>query len=128
VDDRRRHRDDVADGRRGPRRPRDRPRRPDLRQANAERTAPTSVGIPPFTKSLYYALGITIADGWEFQNPFIDGYTGVSAYLKSQDISVGIVTTQLPESSANGVGNATILLTRLSDYLTPKHPIELPGS
>jgi D-alanyl-D-alanine carboxypeptidase len=96
--------------------------------ADEERTAPTSVGIPPFTKKLYYALGITIADGWEFQNPFIDGYTGVSAYLKSQDISVGIVTTQLPESSANGVGNATILLTRLSEYLSPKHPIELPGS
>ncbi|MCW2980510.1 MAG: hypothetical protein JWO14_2237 [Solirubrobacterales bacterium] len=96
--------------------------------ADAERTAPTSVGIPPFTKRLYYALGITIANGWEFQNPFIDGYTGVSAYLKSQDISVGIVTTQLPESSANGVGNATILLTRLSEYLTPKHPIELPGA
>lgn len=96
--------------------------------ADAERTAPTSVGIPPFTKKLYYALGITIANGWEFQNPFIDGYTGVSAYLKSQDISVGIVTTQLPQSSANGVGNATILLTRLSEYLTPKHPIELPGA
>ena len=48
--------------------------------------------------SLYYALGITLANGWEFQNPFIDGYTGVSAYLKAQDISVGIVTTQ-PERS-----------------------------
>lgn len=96
--------------------------------ADAERTAPTSVGIPPFTKKLYYALGITIADGWEFQNPFIDGYTGVSAYLKARDILVGIVTTQLPESSANGVGNATILLTRLSDYLSPKHRIELSGS
>lgn len=94
--------------------------------ANAERTAPTSVGIPPFTKHLYYALGITLANGWEFQNPFIDGYTGVSAYLKSQDISVGIVTTQLPQSSANGVGNATILLQRLSEYLSPQHVIVLP--
>ncbi len=94
--------------------------------ANRERTAPTSVGIPPFTKSLYYALGITIANGWEFQNPFIDGYTGVSAYLKSQDISAGIVTTQLPQSSANGVGNATILLQRLSEYISPAHVIQLP--
>jgi D-alanyl-D-alanine carboxypeptidase len=96
-------------------------------QANRERIAPTSVGkIPPFTKHLYYALGITLANGWEFQNPFIDGYTGVSAYLKSQDISVGIVTTQLPQSSSNGVGNATILLQRLSTYLSPQHPIVLP--
>lgn len=96
--------------------------------ANAERIAPTSVGIPPFTKSIYYGLGITVANGWEFQNPFIDGYTGVSAYLKAQDLSVGIVTTQLPQSSANGKGNATILLTRLAEYLSPKHLIELPGA
>jgi CubicO group peptidase (beta-lactamase class C family) len=96
--------------------------------ADAERTAPTSVGIPPFTKSIYYGLGITVANGWEFQNPFIDGYTGVSAYLKAQDISVGIVTTQLPQSSANGKANATTLMVRLAEYLSPKHPIELPGS
>jgi CubicO group peptidase (beta-lactamase class C family) len=96
--------------------------------ANAERIAPTSVGIPPFTKKIYYGLGITVANGWEFQNPFIDGYTGVSAYLKAQDISVGIVTTQLPQSSANGKGNATILMTRLAEYISPKHLIELPGA
>jgi CubicO group peptidase (beta-lactamase class C family) len=94
--------------------------------ANRERTAPTSVGIPPFSKSLYYALGITLADGWEFQNPFIDGYTGVSAYLKAQDIAVGIVTTQLPRSANNGVGNATILLAKVAEYLSPAHKIELP--
>ena len=95
--------------------------------ANRERIAPTSVGkISQFSKHLYYALGITLANGWEFQNPFIDGYTGVSAYLKAQDISVGIVTTQLPQSSANGVGNATILLSRLSEYLSPGHLIVIP--
>jgi CubicO group peptidase (beta-lactamase class C family) len=95
--------------------------------ANRERIAPITAGIPPFTKQIYYALGITVANGWEFQNPFIDGYTGVSAYLRAKDISVGIVTTQLPQSSSNGVGNATILLTRLSDYLTPDNPIGLPA-
>jgi CubicO group peptidase (beta-lactamase class C family) len=96
-------------------------------QANRERIAPVTAGLPPFSKKLYYALGITVANGWEFQNPFLDGYTGVSAYLRAKDISVGIVTTQLPQSSANGVGNATILLTRLSDYLAPHNRIELPG-
>lgn len=95
--------------------------------ANRERIAPTSVGkIPIFSKHLFYALGITLANGWEFQNPFIDGYTGVSAYLKAQDISVGIVTTQLPQSSSNGKGNASILLVRLSEYLSPEHVIVIP--
>ncbi len=98
-------------------------------QANRERIAPTWVGkIPQFTKRRYYALGITLANGWEFQNPFIDGYTGVAAYLKAQDLSVGIVTTHLPQSSANGVGNASILLARLSEYLSPAHRIEIPGA
>jgi D-alanyl-D-alanine carboxypeptidase len=98
-------------------------------QANRERIAPTWVGkIPQFSQSRYYALGITLANGWEFQNPFIDGYTGVAAYLKAQDLSVGIVTTQLPQSSANGVGNASILLARLSQYLSPAHLIEIPGA
>ncbi|MGH2939910.1 MAG: serine hydrolase domain-containing protein [Solirubrobacterales bacterium] len=96
-------------------------------QANRERIAPTSVGkIPIFSKHLFYAMGITLANGWEFQNPFIDGYTGVSAYLKAQDISVGIVTTQLPQSSSNGVGNSSILLARLSAYLSPEHVIVIP--
>jgi D-alanyl-D-alanine carboxypeptidase len=94
-------------------------------RANRERTTATSAGT--FTPKLHYGMGITMANGWEFQNPFIDGYTGVSAYLKAQDISAGIVTTQLPQSSANGVGNASILLVRLSDYLTPSHRIEIPG-
>jgi D-alanyl-D-alanine carboxypeptidase len=92
---------------------------------NRERIAPTTAGT--FTPTLHYAMGITIANGWEFQNPFVNGYTGVSAYLRAQDISAGIVTTQLPRSSANGVGNASILLTRLSDYISPSHRIEIPG-
>jgi hypothetical protein len=52
---------------------------------------------------------------------------GVSAYLKAQDISVGIVTTQLPQSSSNSVGNAGILLKELSDYLSPGHSLEISG-
>jgi D-alanyl-D-alanine carboxypeptidase len=102
--------------------------------AQRERLAPITAGIspgagvPPFTSKVYYGLGITVADGWQFQNPFIDGYTGVSAYLPSQDLSLGIVTTQLPQSSANGVAYATVLLTRLTEYLSPAHVIKLPGS
>jgi CubicO group peptidase (beta-lactamase class C family) len=98
------------------------------KQASRERIAPPAVYLPPFGPKLYYGLGTTVANGWQFQNPFIDGYTGIAAYLPAQDLSLGIVTTQLPQSSANGVSYATILLTRLSEYLSPKHPIELPTS
>jgi CubicO group peptidase (beta-lactamase class C family) len=97
------------------------------KKAARERTAPITANLPPFSPKLYYGLGTTVANGWQFQNPFIDGYTGITAYLPAQDLSLGIVTTQLPQSSANGVSYATILLVRLSEYLAPAHPIEIPG-
>lgn len=36
---------------------------------------------------IYYGLGMTIANGWQFQNPFLDGYTGAAGYLAAQDLS-----------------------------------------
>jgi CubicO group peptidase (beta-lactamase class C family) len=99
------------------------------RQANRERISPTNTeNLKPFSPSLFYGLGLTVSStGWQFQNPFIDGYTGVAAYLPAQDLSLGIVTTQLPQSSNNGVGNASILFTELTDYLSPEHRVEIPG-
>jgi CubicO group peptidase (beta-lactamase class C family) len=95
------------------------------RRANRERTEAVTAGLGPFDQSFYYALGILAANGWQFQNPFIDGYTGVAAYLPAQDLTLGIVTTQLPQSSANGVNNATEILRKLSAYLSPEHVLEL---
>jgi D-alanyl-D-alanine carboxypeptidase len=99
------------------------------KQANRERISPENTeNLKPFSPSLYYGLGVTrSATGWQFQNPFIDGYTGIAAYLPSQDLSLGIVTTQLPASSANGVSYSTILFTRLTEYLSPNHQVEIPG-
>jgi hypothetical protein len=45
----------------------------------------------------------------------------------AQDLSLGILTTQLPRSSANGVGYATVLFARLTAYLSPDHKVEIPG-
>ena len=44
------------------------------------------------------------------------------------DLSVGIVTTQLPQSSTSTTNFATELLARLSHYLSPEHPIEFPNA
>ncbi|HET7446202.1 MAG TPA: serine hydrolase domain-containing protein [Solirubrobacterales bacterium] len=100
------------------------------KQANRERISPAYTShLEPFSPSLYYGLGITVQkNGWQLQNPFIDGYTGIAAYLPAQDLSLGVVTTQLPQSSANGVSYATALFSRLTEYLSPKHVFKLPGS
>jgi D-alanyl-D-alanine carboxypeptidase len=95
-------------------------------KASRERLAPVTAGLGAFDKSFYYGLGILSMNGWQFQNPFIDGYTGVAAYLPAQDLTLGIVTTQLPQSSANAVNNATEMLQKLSAYLSPQHVLEFP--
>jgi D-alanyl-D-alanine carboxypeptidase len=97
------------------------------KKANRERTAPTTDDLEPFSSKRYYGLGVTVANGWQLQNPFIDGYTGVAAYLPAQDLSLGIATTQLPQSANNGVEYATGLFAKLTDYLSPAHRIEIPG-
>jgi D-alanyl-D-alanine carboxypeptidase len=94
------------------------------KQSNQERISPANTAhLKPFSAHSYYGLGVLVQNGWQYQNPFIDGYTGLAAYLPAQDLSLGIVTTQLPVSSNNGVGNASELFAKLSTYLSPAHPI-----
>ncbi|HEY2054638.1 MAG TPA: serine hydrolase domain-containing protein [Solirubrobacterales bacterium] len=98
------------------------------KRANRERTEPITAHLAPFSPKLYYGLGVTAQPGgWQFQNPFIDGYTGIAAYLPAQDLSLGIATTQLPQSSANGVAYATALFAQLTEYLSPEHVVAIPG-
>jgi D-alanyl-D-alanine carboxypeptidase len=99
------------------------------KRANAERISPANTeNLKPFSPSFYYGLGILDQNEWQFQNPFIDGYTGIAAYLPSQDLSLGIVTTQLPQSSNNSIGYAGELFARLSAYLSPAHEVAFKPS
>jgi CubicO group peptidase (beta-lactamase class C family) len=96
------------------------------KQANRERISPANTAhLYPFNPGLYYGFGISVGNGWQLQNPFIDGYTGIAAYLPAQDLSVGIVTTQLPRSSSNGVSYASELFSQLTAYLSPSHQVSL---
>ncbi len=96
--------------------------------ASRERFAPTTAGMGGFTRSFYFALGIIVANGWYLQNPMLNGYTGVMAYLPSRRLSVAIVTTQTPQGASSEASTATLLSTRLAAYLAPGHPISLPGA
>lgn len=94
------------------------------KQANRERISPANTAhLEPFSPTSYYGLGVLAQNGWQYQNPFIDGYTGLAAYLPAQDLSLGIVTTQLPQSSNNGIGYASELFAKLSAYLSPGHQV-----
>lgn len=95
------------------------------KQANRERLSPrNTAGLGIFNSTAYYGLGLLVNNEWQIQNPFIDGYTGIAAYLPSQDLSVGIVTTQLPQSSNDGIGYASELFAKVAAYLSPDHEVK----
>jgi CubicO group peptidase (beta-lactamase class C family) len=91
--------------------------------AARERIAPTTAGLPGFSQSLYYGLGIVILDTWEIQNPEMNGYTAIQAYLPSRRISVALAVTKGPRAAANTAANySQELFQTISEYLTPDHP------
>ena len=79
----------------------------------------------PFTPDLYFGLGIVVSNGWYVQNPALNGYTGVMAYLPGRRLSVAIVSTQRIGASSEP-SYASRLLEKLSAYLTPDDVPVLP--
>ncbi|HYC81835.1 MAG TPA: hypothetical protein VEB65_08615, partial [Solirubrobacterales bacterium] len=59
------------------------------------------------------------------QNPMLNGYTGVMAYLPDRDLSLAIVATTRPSADPE-LAYATLLFDRLGAYLAPGHPTNLP--
>lgn len=94
--------------------------------AARERVANTSAGLPGTRPGFHYGLGELVAGDWVIQNPMLNGYTGVMAYLPQRRLSLAIVTTIRPGTDPE-VGYATRLFSRLGAYLAPGEPINLPG-
>jgi CubicO group peptidase (beta-lactamase class C family) len=91
------------------------------RSAFRQFTAPLSRGLPDAPRTVDYGLGILVRSGWLFQNPDINGYAGILAYLPSQGIAVVIETTHGPKSTAQHI--ATDVFKALTTYLTPKNAL-----
>ncbi|MGH2938769.1 MAG: alpha/beta fold hydrolase [Solirubrobacterales bacterium] len=87
-----------------------------------ERFAADPSGLGHVAPGIHFGLGILVGNGWRVQNPNLNGYTGIEAYLPSRRISVAIVTTLLPRSGASETAYSTELFNRLARYLTPGHP------
>jgi hypothetical protein len=80
-----------------------------------------------FSQSLYYALGVVISNTREIQNPELNGYTAIMAYLPSSRISVALAVTKGERAAATGDNYSQLLFTTISEYLTPDHPARFPG-
>jgi D-alanyl-D-alanine carboxypeptidase len=96
--------------------------------ASRERLAPTTAVFPKFSPEFYYGLGIVVSGDWSYQNPMLDGYTGVMASLPARKLSVAIVSTTKPVPDGEEGPLASLLFAKLAAYLAPGHPVTLPGS
>jgi len=95
--------------------------------AARERVAPTTAGLPPFNQDLYYGLGLIVLDTWLVQNPELNGYTAIMAYLPSRRISIALAVTRQKAAAATGTNYSQLLFSAIAQYLTPNHPAPIPG-
>jgi D-alanyl-D-alanine carboxypeptidase len=75
-------------------------------------------GVGPFTEDLFYAMGFVVAEGWVLNNPQIDAYTGVVAYLPSEKIAVVVSATFDPEAPA-GYHPAALVYNTITEIVSP---------
>ena len=87
-----------------------------------EFVTPYSRGLPGAPTTIDYALGVNVANGWMFQNPEFNGYTGIAGYFPSRRISIVVENTNGPKV-AEGRHISGVIAKQLTLYLTPDSPI-----
>jgi D-alanyl-D-alanine carboxypeptidase len=67
---------------------------------------------------------VLVLNGWEFQNPQINGYVSIQAYLPARKIALSVTSTE-GESAAKTTANySSEMFKAIAAYLTPRHPAE----
>jgi len=89
-----------------------------------ERPAVVKTPIP----GLSYGLGLVLAGDWRVQNPFINNFGGIMAYLPAERLSVAIVATKAIDADFSAGNPSEVLLARLASALAPGHPVRLPST
>jgi CubicO group peptidase (beta-lactamase class C family) len=87
---------------------------------------------PPVIKTpipgLSYGLGVLLSGDWRIQNPYVNNYGGIMAYLPQERLAISVVSTLAPSASFDGSNPSEVLLSRLADAIAPGHPVPLPSS
>ena len=73
------------------------------------------------SESIYFALGVVVSDGWRLQNPSINAYGGIMAYLPQGKLSVALTTTNTRPAALTGENFTEKTFARLAEYLAPGH-------
>ncbi len=101
-------------------------------KASGERFEPITAGLPgipgpQFDQNYYYGLGIVVLNGWQFQNPQINGFASIGAYLPSRKISLAVTATEGPKAAKTTTNYSAELFQQISLYLAPHHPAQPPA-
>jgi CubicO group peptidase (beta-lactamase class C family) len=73
-----------------------------------------------------FGLGLVVAGDWRLQNPYINNYGGIMAYLPAKRLSISLVSTKGYRATFDGSNPSETVLTRLAAKLAPGHPLPLP--
>jgi D-alanyl-D-alanine carboxypeptidase len=71
--------------------------------------------------SAYFGLGTIVLGGWVLQNPAFFGYSGVQAYLPSEDLAIAASAT-LDEDAEVGLNGGQKVFEEIASVLTPDDP------
>ena len=104
------------------------------KQAQRERIEPITANLPAipagvkFDENFYYGLGLLVLNGWQFQNPDINGYASIEAYLPQRKIALAVTVTRGPDAAMTSTNYSNEVFEAVSLYLTPDHPAQVATS
>jgi hypothetical protein len=75
----------------------------------------------------YYASGLIVIGNWRVQNPYINDYAGIQAYLPGKRLTIAVVSTVGLAGNRTGEQVSQVIFQRIANRLAPSDPVEFPG-
>jgi hypothetical protein len=64
---------------------------------------------------------------WRLQNPYINNYGGVQAYLPGKRLTIAVVSTVRIDGNRTGENVSQVIFQRIAKRLAPSDPVVFPG-
>jgi D-alanyl-D-alanine carboxypeptidase len=83
-----------------------------------------NVGLDDQTEAFHYAMGSGVSNGWIYNNPRLNGYKGLAAYLPAKQIAVVVEVVDGPGGADAKRFNHAIA-NRIGELVVPEQPPNL---
>jgi D-alanyl-D-alanine carboxypeptidase len=95
------------------------------RSSRRELVAPFPTPGQP-RQPFYYGSGLVVIGNWRIQNPYINDYAGVQAYLPSKRLTIAVVSTLGIEGNRTDQNISQVIFQRIANRLAPSDPVAFP--